>query len=255
MELNLNLAIANNYKSQSQKTRVMTESWVGENIYCPSCGSKILNYENNKPVADFYCPKCVEDFELKSKRKSIGKKLVDGAFDKMIERLGSSTNPNFFLLNYDQVNFSIINFLVIPKHFFTPRIIEKRKPLAKTAKRADWIGCNILIDQIPQSGRIFYIENHNLKSKSEVTERWEKTLFLEKDSNFESKGWVIDVMRCIDHLGKTEFSLSEVYDFADILQQMHPENHHVKAKIRQQLQVLRDNDYLKFTDRGNYKLK
>lgn len=254
MELNLNIDIAKSYKSSSQKIRVMTESWVDENIYCPNCGVRIINYENNKPVADFYCPKCTEDFELKSKRNSIGKKLMDGAFRTMIKRLDSSTNPNFFLLNYDHKNFNIINFLVIPKHFFTPQIIEKRKPLAETAKRAGWIGCNILIDQIPQSGRIFYIENFKLKPKSEVTEQWERTLFLKKDSTFESKSWVIDVMKCIDKLGKSEFTLSEVYDCADVLQQLHPENHHIKAKIRQQLQILRDNDYLKFTGKGNYKL-
>jgi type II restriction enzyme len=30
------------------------------------------------------------------------------------------------------------NFFVIPKYFFIPEIIEKRKPLSETAKRAGW---------------------------------------------------------------------------------------------------------------------
>ena len=34
----------------------------------------------------------------------------------------------------------------------------------------------------------------------------------------------------------------------------HPENKHVKDKIRQQLQFLRDKGYLKFLDRGKYRL-
>ena len=39
--------IAANYSSSSQKIRVMTESWVGENIFCPYCGNKkIVNFEN-----------------------------------------------------------------------------------------------------------------------------------------------------------------------------------------------------------------
>jgi type II restriction enzyme len=76
----------------------------------------------------------------------------------MIERLQSDTNPNFFFLNYTK-NYEISNFVVIPKHFFTSEIIEKRKPLSETARRAGWTGCNILLSPIPESGKIFYIKN------------------------------------------------------------------------------------------------
>jgi len=54
------------YKSNSQKARVMTEFWTWENIFCPNCGEKLFRYDNNKPVADFYCETCKEDYELKS---------------------------------------------------------------------------------------------------------------------------------------------------------------------------------------------
>jgi hypothetical protein len=33
-----------------------------------------------------------------------------------------------------------------------------------------------------------------------------------------------------------------------------PDNKHVKEKMRQQLQVLRDNGFLEFLDRGRYRL-
>lgn len=33
----------------------------------------------------------------------------------------------------------------------------------------------------------------------------------------------------------------------------HPENNHIKDKIRQQLQFLRDEGLVEFTTRGNYK--
>jgi len=62
----------------------------------------------------------------------------------MIERLQSDSNPNFFFLNYDKNSLDAINFIVIPKYFFIPEIIEKRKPLSQTARRAGWVGCNIL---------------------------------------------------------------------------------------------------------------
>jgi len=40
------------------------------------------------------------------------------------------------------------------------------------------------------------------------------------------------------------------------LSKMHPENKHVKAKIRQQIQVLRDNKVLEFVDnQGTYRIR
>lgn len=68
----------------------------------------------------------------------------------MIQRLSSASNPNFFFLHYKK-DLSIDNFLVIPKHYFTEEIIEKRAPLPLAAKRAGWTGCNILLSPIPQS--------------------------------------------------------------------------------------------------------
>lgn len=76
----------------------------------------------------------------------------------MIQRLKSDSNPNFFFLNYAKT-YEILNFFVIPKHFFVPEIIEKRKPLSINARRAGWTGCNVLISQIPESGKIFYIRD------------------------------------------------------------------------------------------------
>ena len=51
------LKLAEKYNSNSQKIRILTEAWVGSEIYCPNCGDKVENYTNNKPVADFYCKK------------------------------------------------------------------------------------------------------------------------------------------------------------------------------------------------------
>lgn len=52
-----------------------------------------------------------------------------------------------------------------------------------------------------------------------------------------------------------EFTLSRVYDAEYILKKIHPKNNHIKAKIRQQLQILQDYGYLEFIDNnGNYRL-
>jgi type II restriction enzyme len=96
MQLKLTSEVVNNYSSTSQQIRVMTESWVDKSVFCPNCGSTLNRFGNNSPVADFYCKKCAEEYELKSKNGEIGKKIVDGAYSTMIERLKSDNNPNFF---------------------------------------------------------------------------------------------------------------------------------------------------------------
>ena len=255
MSLNLYSSISDIYNSNSQKIRVLTETWVNEFIYCPNCGNNLSEYENNRPVADFYCFKCKEDFELKSKKDKIGKKIVDGAYSTMIERLQSDSNPNFFFLNYDKSSLDVQNFIVIPKHFFVPEIIEKRKPLSSTARRAGWIGCNILLDTIPNSGKIFYIRNGKEESKDKILNSWNKTTFLKQSMNLESKGWLLDIIKCIDKINKNDFTLNELYQFENYLKLKHPNNNNIQAKIRQQLQVLRDKSYLKFESRGKYKLR
>ena len=254
MDLHLIPKIASEYKSPSQKVRVFTESWVDSQIYCPSCGVAIKKYENNRPVADFYCLRCKEDFELKSKKDTLGTKILDGAYRTALERLASSSNPNFFLLNYDPQSFSILNFFVVPKYFFTPDILERRKPLSRSAQRAGWVGCNIVFQKIPQSGKIFYIRNRCIEKKKDVLENWKKTLFLKEEKRAEIKGWILDIMNCIDTIGEKQFCLNDVYKFERMLQQKHPLNKHIKDKIRQQLQFLRNKRYLEFLGNGRYAL-
>lgn len=161
MNLSFNTNLANNYTSNSQIARVLTENWVKNNSYCPNCGEISLNeYANNKPVADFYCNSCSEQFELKSKKGiKVGNKIVDGAYETMIKRINSIENPNFFFLTYYKTSWKVNNFLIIPKHYFISDIIEKRKPLADNARRAGWVGCNIDLTKIPDNGRIFLVKN------------------------------------------------------------------------------------------------
>lgn len=248
----LNTELVKNYTNSSQKIRVMTESWAEENIFCPMCWSEIERYQNNNPVGDFACKACREDFELKSKNGAFGKKIVDWAYQTMITRLNSAENPNFFWLNYS-TSYEVRDFFVIPKHYFVPEIIEKRKPLASTARRAGWVGCNILLEPIPESGKIFYIHDWKNISKSQVLEDWNRTKFLRETWNLQTKWWLLDTMKCIDMLGKDIFSLKDVYEFETHLKQLHPENNHIPDKIRQQLQNLITYWYIERLENGIYK--
>lgn len=227
MELMLPVEVAKLYSSNSQRIWIMTESWVGTPIFCPNCGNYLTNFRNNSPVADFYCKKCSEEYELKSKNGNMGSTIVDGAYSTMIERLVSNNNPNFFFLTYNKSTFEIRNFLTIPKYFFVPDIIQKRNALKPTARRAGWIGCNIVMGSIPEFGKIFYIQDGVAKSKNEVLEKWNKTEFVRSTRNTEAKGWLLDVVVCPEKIKKTEFSLEDVYAFEAYLKAKHPMNNNV----------------------------
>jgi type II restriction enzyme len=243
------------YTSGSQSARSWTESWVRDQVFCPNCGSpKISAFPPNQPVADFFCPVCKEEYELKSQKTKFGNSITDGAFGTMCQRLAASNNPNLLLLKYDFKQLGVTDLFVVPKHFFAQEIIQKRKPLAATARRAGWIGCNILLSQIPNSGKIFLVRNGQEEPKGSVLAQWQKTLFL-RDEGAEARGWLIEVMKCVELIGKKEFQLDDVYAFEGKLSQLYPDNKHVKQKIRQQLQVLRDRGYLDFVSRGCYGLR
>lgn len=244
-----------NYKSKSQKVRFLAEEWAHRNVLCPGCGKSLERYPNNTPVADFHCLDCKGDYELKAASKAIGKSISDGAYYAMIERLSSQSNPNLLLLQYDAESWSVKNLTAIPKYYFTPDIIRKRTPLSSTAKRAGWVGCNIIVGEIPVAGKIHIISNQLIQPLEEIQAAWSKTSFLKEIKNNEAKGWLLQTMLCIDRIGKHEFQLKDVYKFEKMLREAFPDNNHIKEKLRQQLQILRDRGYLDFVGGGVYVLR
>ena len=77
---------------------------------------------------------------------------------------------------------------------------------------------------------------------------------MREEKEISAKGWLLDMMRCVDKIDKKDFTLGDVYAFEGELSRLHPENKHIKDKIRQQLQFLRDKGYLDFVSRGYYRL-
>lgn len=253
MNLLMDFSVGDKYHSNSQKIRVVTENWFNSNMYCPCCGNlKISHFENNKPVADFYCPKCAEEYELKSKSGRIDNKVNDGAYNTMIQRIESVNNPNFFFLNYSKRELKVKDLILVPKYFFVEDIIEKRKPLAETARRAGWIGCNIEIKKIPDEGKIYIVKNEAVTKTEDVLEQVKKIQFI-SNCNLKARGWIMDILNCVGSLEGKEFYLKDVYRFEDELKIKHPDNNHIKDKIRQQLQVLRDQGLIEFLGKGHYR--
>jgi len=252
MRLSFDTSLSEKYNSSAQKIRVMSESWLGDNMYCPNCGNpRISHLTNNSPVADFQCDNCGEIYELKSKNGNLGKKIADGAYSTMIERITSDSNPDLFLLQYSK-SLSVTELLLIPRFFFVPDVIEKRKPLAATARRHGWVCCNILFGEIPQQGKISVIQNSRILDRQNVIQNYDRIKQL-RTKSIDSRGWLLDVLSCINDIPKTEFNLSDVYGYVEVLQKKHINNNNVEAKIRQQLQFLRDKGFIEFLGKGQYR--
>lgn len=75
--------------------------------------------------------------------------------------------------------------------------------------------------------------------------------------NIEAKGWLLDVLLCVERIKKQEFSLDDVYAFEGHLKGKHPSNNNVQAKTQsgQQLQFLRDKNVIEFLGRGRYRMR
>lgn len=65
-------------------------------------------------------------------------------------------------------------------------------------------------------------------------------------------GWKLEVFLCVSKLEKIDFRLEELNQFSPYLKSKFPDNNNIEAKIRQQLQLLRDVGLIEFKTKGNY---
>jgi type II restriction enzyme len=108
------------------------------------------------------------------------------------------------------------------------------------------------MNQIPEEGRIFIVKNEIQQSPESVIFKVKKTNFISQ-YKLDARGWILDILNCVNKIDSREFTLEQVYQFEEQLTAKHPENNHVKDKIRQQLQVLRDKGIIEFRGRGHYR--
>lgn len=255
MDLRLPTAGLERYKSASQRARIGTESWGAENFFCPACESPRLEPSPQGTAAiDYVCPSCDSPFQLKSQSKPFGSKIVDAAFSEMKRAIQEDRTPNLYVMHYDLAAWAVHSVILVPRFAFTLSAIERRKPLAATARRAGWVGCNIVLDKISAHARIPIIQEGNVRPTQSVREAYQRLRPLEK-LQVEKRGWTLDVLQVVQSLNKKEFSLQDVYAHAEALGRLHPANRHVRDKIRQQLQVLRDLGLVEFLGGGEYCLK
>jgi type II restriction enzyme len=254
--MNLGLPTLNldRYKSASQRARVGTESWGAANFFCPSCESPRLDVAPRNTVAvDYFCPVCKSPFQLKSQSKPLGTRIVDAAYSEMKRAILEDRTPNLFVLHYDLDAWAVRTVLLVPHFAFALSAVERRKPLASTARRAGWVGCNILLDKIPVQARISIVNEGTPQTSQQVRASYNRLRPLEK-LQVEKRGWTLDVLQVVQSIGKLEFTLADVYAHAAALAKLHPKNAHIRDKIRQQLQVLRDLGLLDFLGGGSYRV-
>jgi len=234
--------------------RVATEAWAAKNLFCVGCQSPILTAAPSGTKArDYSRPSCNDPFQLKSLSRPFGNRILDSAYATMIAAIDSDSAPHFLLLQYARETWSVVDLLFIPKFAIPKSAIEKRKPLSPTARRAGYVGCNILLTHVPIDARIPIVTNGKLVSPASVRQSFKRIRPL-AELKTEERGWTLDVLTAVHSLNKRVFTLKDVYGKEDELAALHPANHHVQHKIRQQLQVLRDKNLLAFLRPGEYRL-
>lgn len=240
------------YTSGSQRARVLTESWLPKHVSCPACAATLVQTANNTKARDFLCPSCGDPFELKSKQSKFTTLVTDGAYRTMVAAIRANEQPNLFLLTY-RLPFVVTDVYVLPRRFLVEPMVIKRKPLAPTARRAGWVGCNLSLRLIPKSALIPCMVAGAFTDRIQVQQRWKETAVLD-ELGAAARGWATITLGILERIQKKEFSLHDVYKFEPTLAKMFPNNHNIRPKLRQQLQVLRDMELIVFLGGGEYAL-
>ncbi len=251
MNLQATVDVARGFRSPSQVARVITENWCRTELYCLACeGDELAPERANSRACDFTCQNCTERYELKSGKGWSRERIIDSGYAAMVGAIRADRTPNLLIMQYSE-NWFVRNLLLIPRYFLAESIIEKRTPLGPLARRAGWIGCNILLKGIPHEGKIGIVESGIESDHTEVREKFCRAKSLQSLS-VTDRGWTVDVLSAVHSIGHQQFSLGDAYSFEEQLSRLHPNNRHVRAKIRQQLQVLRDLGFLRFLGGGQY---
>lgn len=255
MKLALDATVAQGYTSASQWARRVTEAWASSELFCVACPSpKLKAHVANTKVEDYHCPRCSRRVQLKAKSGRIGRVVANSGYATKVAAIRKNKAPDYAFLGYDRDRLQVRDLFVVPGHFLTESVISARKPLAETARRAGWIGSNIHLDRIADSGKVWLVQDSVQRPKATVRQEFDRLAFV-RALPAEGRGWLNDVLQCVEELAPrrgTEFSLKEVYGFEQRLAARHPANHNVQPKIRQQLQLLRKRGLVKFEGSGRY---
>lgn len=172
----------------------------------------------------------------------------------MLSSLKSDSAPNLFLLQYDRIAWTVVDLVLVPHFALSPSALEQRRPLGPTARRAGWVGCFIVLSNIPPDARIPIVRAGKPLLSGSVREQFQRLKPLQSIGPAE-RGWTLDVFNIVRGLGREEFSNADIYAESWRLAKLHPQNRHINDKIRQQLQFLRNAGLLFHVERGKWRLR
>jgi type II restriction enzyme len=198
------------------------------------------------------CPSCYQGYELKTFKTRPKKTLVDDSYHALLNRILDGSVPALMLLERSE-QWEVRSLTSIHHLFLTPNVVQERRPLSVSARRAGWIGCNIRLDLIAPDAYVEVVHEGRLNPPEWVRERFQRSGKL-KQIEPESRGWATLALRIIRSLNQETFSLDSLYAKEHVLQSVYPKNKNIRPKLRQQLQVLRDLGYLEFKGGGTYRL-
>lgn len=256
MDLRLPSAAPGRYRSRSQIARVTTEAWAARELYCLACSEdRLETLRANTAVHDFTCPACRSNYQLKSKAGPFGARVANSGYAKKIAAIEERRAPNYVFLSYDRgQHASVASAFAVPGRYFSASVIERRAPLGPLARRHGWVGSNILLGSIGTLGRVQLVADGEPVDGRIARSHWQRLRFVD-DLSPNLRGWLNDTWSEIERIGSPEFSLGELYESEASLRKKHPGNQHVRAKLRQQVQLLRDKGFLTFVGGGRYRVR
>jgi hypothetical protein len=146
----LDFSVGEPFVSSAQIARIALEAWASFNLYCLDCESDALDrLPNNTPVADFKCYVCDRSYQLKAKDGRFGLRITGAAYQPTIDAIGRGEIPEHVFVEFDKRFNTVVFVDAIPGRLITADRAIPRKPLAATARRAGWQGCNIIISGLP----------------------------------------------------------------------------------------------------------
>jgi len=253
MQLHIDPSLAAGYRSQSQIARVLSERWFRENAYCIACtGNHLQQMPANNKSTDFVCPACARTYELKSSAKPHKSLLPDGEYNTMLAAIGRSNPPTLVMMTRTST-WSITSLTALHPVFLTPEMIVKRKPTRPRARNQDWTGCDIRLDFLAPDAKISIIHNNIAVNPSIVRKNFRRFDSL-NEIKPSARGWTTLTLRLVRSLQKQTFTSKDIYSLEAEFSAVYPGNHHVRDKIRQQLQRLRDMGFLKFHGDATYSI-
>ena len=252
MLMHCDISLADRYISQSQKSRILSEAWFRSNAYCLACDSdSVRATAANTKATDFICPTCDQNYELKAFRIKPTRTLVDGAYSSRMARIQNGSVPTLMMLERND-SWEIQSLTAVHHLFLTQNVVEQRKPLSQTARRAGWIGCNIRLDRIAADAKISIIASGKPSDPDIVRGAFKRFENL-KEVAPSTRGWTTLTLAIVRSLQARSFTLKDLYNKEDEFANVYPTNENIRPKIRQQLQVLRNLGYLEFLGSGAYR--